>query len=277
MRNVVISCLILPILLACQSAKTSKKPIISVTIEPLRYFTEQIAGNRFDVRSIVPTGSSPETYEPTPRQMVELSQSPIYIKVGKIGFERTWMKRLQANAPKMKVVDSSNGIRYIQSNPTIEDPHTWMSCNNARIIAYNIYHALLQQVKSEADKAYFKKRYNALICQIDALDKEIKKEVYHSTYRSFVIYHPTLTYFAHDYGFQQLSIEEEGREPSAGQMEALVRTAKAKKVKTLFIQREFSPRGTIAIRNATHAKAIEINPLDYNWKQQMLHIAHSLN
>lgn len=277
MRNVVISCLMLPILLACQSAKTSKKPIISVTIEPLRYFTEQIAGNQFDVRSIVPTGSSPETYEPTPRQMVELSQSPIYIKVGKIGFERTWMKRLQANAPKMKVVDSSNGIRYIQSNPTIEDPHTWMSCNNARIIAYNIYHALLQQVKSEADKANFKKRYNALICQIDALDKAIKKEVYHSTYRSFVIYHPTLTYFAHDYGFQQLSIEEEGREPSAGQMEALVRTAKAKMVKTLFIQREFSPQGTIAIRNATHAKAIEINPLDYNWKQQMLHIAHSLN
>ena len=116
MRNVVISCLILPILLACQSAKTSKKPIISVTIEPLRYFTEQIAGNRFDVRSIVPTGSSPETYEPTPRQMVELSQSPIYIKVGKIGFERTWMKRLQANAPKMKVVDSSNVLQLFISS-----------------------------------------------------------------------------------------------------------------------------------------------------------------
>lgn len=42
------------------------KPVITVTIEPLRYFTEAIAGDRFDVVSMVPKGSSPETYDPTP-------------------------------------------------------------------------------------------------------------------------------------------------------------------------------------------------------------------
>ncbi len=42
------------------------KPVITVTIEPLRYFTEAIAGDEFTVVSMVPKGSSPETYDPTP-------------------------------------------------------------------------------------------------------------------------------------------------------------------------------------------------------------------
>ena len=45
------------------------KPVITVTIEPLRYFTEAIAGDNFNVISMVPKGSSPETYDPTPQQL----------------------------------------------------------------------------------------------------------------------------------------------------------------------------------------------------------------
>lgn len=61
------------LLAACKPAGQKKKaddgdtkPVITVTIEPLRYFTEAIAGDRFDVVSMVPKGSSPETYDPTP-------------------------------------------------------------------------------------------------------------------------------------------------------------------------------------------------------------------
>ena len=34
--------------------------------------------------------------------MMELSRSALYLKVGSIGFEQTWMKKLQDNAPDMK-------------------------------------------------------------------------------------------------------------------------------------------------------------------------------
>ncbi len=49
-----------------QNKKNDDKPVITVTIEPLRYFTEAIAGDEFTVVSMVPKGSSPETYDPTP-------------------------------------------------------------------------------------------------------------------------------------------------------------------------------------------------------------------
>ena len=72
--------LIIVLLVSCNMGKSGKsqdneKPVIAVTIEPQRYFTEAIAGDKFDVISIVPKGSSPETYDPTPQQLVSLGDS----------------------------------------------------------------------------------------------------------------------------------------------------------------------------------------------------------
>ena len=91
--------LIMLLLCACEGRKANhgsedEKPVIAVTIEPQRFFTEAIAGDKFDVVSIVPKGVSPETYDPTPQQMVELNNSKAFLRLGNIGFERIWMDRL---------------------------------------------------------------------------------------------------------------------------------------------------------------------------------------
>ena len=55
------------------------KPVLAVSIEPLRYFVEQIAGDRYRVVSVVPVGFSPETYEPAPEQLLAVSEAiPIF-------------------------------------------------------------------------------------------------------------------------------------------------------------------------------------------------------
>jgi histidinol-phosphate/aromatic aminotransferase/cobyric acid decarboxylase-like protein len=46
---------------------------------------------------MVPEGSSPETYDPTPQQMVSLSKSTAYLRIGYIGFEQSWIDKLQEN------------------------------------------------------------------------------------------------------------------------------------------------------------------------------------
>ena len=50
-----------------------------VSIEPLRYFTEQIAGDIFQVESIVPDGYNPESYKPTPKQLMLLVDCQAFI------------------------------------------------------------------------------------------------------------------------------------------------------------------------------------------------------
>ena len=254
-------------LFSCSSAKNDNANKITVSIEPLRYLTEQIVGDRFEVVTMVPKGSSPETYEPTARQMADLSESILYIKVGELGFERTWMPRLTSNAPHITVVNSSEGI----TSHIGDDPHSWMSARNAIIMAHNIYEAVKRiDVK---DSVFFRQRLDSLCNVIHATDKYIRQTTAQAHCKSFIIYHPALTYFASDYGLEQLALEEHGREPSAAELEQIISTARAKGVKTMFIQREFANRNVDIITNTIGARKVEINPLGYDWNKEMRRIA----
>ena len=254
-------------LFSCSSAKNDNANKITVSIEPLRYLTEQIVGDRFEVVTMVPKGSSPETYEPTARQMADLSESILYIKVGELGFERTWMPRLTSNAPHITVVNSSEGI----TSHIGDDPHSWMSARNAIIMAHNIYEAVKRiDVK---DSVFFRQRLDSLCNVIHATDKYIRQTTAQAHCKSFIIYHPALTYFASDYGLEQLALEEHGREPSAAELEQIISTARAKGVKTMFVQREFANRNVDIITNTIGAREVEINPLGYDWNKEMRRIA----
>lgn len=255
------------------SGKTSRteKPAVTVTvtISPYKYFVDQIAKGKVDVNVMVSNGNNPETYEPYAQQMMELSKSALYLKVGSIGFEQTWMKKLQDNAPDMKVIDTSVGIKPAKTPGGNIDPHVWMSCSNARIIASNILKALCEL--EPKNKAFFEKNYQSLLSIIDKRDSTIKESFKKDPdlVRKFVIYHPILTYFARDYQLEQLAIEEEGREPSASQLKSLIERARKEKIKFCLIQAEFANRNTTTFINESHTKAMNINPLQGDWNRSM--------
>ena len=222
MRHIFALLLIIICLTSCNTGKpkqNNEKPVIAVTIEPQRYFTEAIAGDKFDVISIVPKGSSPETYDPTPQQLVSLGDSKAYFRIGYIGFEQVWMDRLTDNTPHIQVFDTSKDVDLIFEEEEIHgdhrhaggvEPHIWNSTGNALIIARNTYKALCQLDKE--NEAYYLARYDSLsqrIIQTDSIIRETLKEP--GATRTFMIYHPALSYFARDYGLQQISIEEGGK------------------------------------------------------------------
>ena len=255
-------------------ASGTEKPAVTVTvtvtISPYKYFVDQIAKGKVDVNVMVSNGNNPETYEPYAQQMMELSKSALYLKVGSIGFEQTWMKKLQDNAPDMKVIDTSVGIKPAKTPGGNIDPHVWMSCSNARIIASNILKALCEL--EPKNKAFFEKNYQSLLSIIDKRDSTIKESFKKDPdlVRKFVIYHPILTYFARDYQLEQLAIEEEGREPSAAQLKSLIERARKEKIKYCLIQAEFANRNTNTFIKESQTKAMNINPLqgDWNWAMQ---------
>lgn len=251
-------------------AKSNAKPTVTVTIPPYQYFVDKIAEDKVDVNVMVSNGNNPETYEPYAQQMMELSKSALYLKVGSIGFEQTWMKKLQDNAPDMKVIDTSVGITPAKTPGGNIDPHVWMSCSNARIISSNILKALCEL--EPKNKAFFEKNYLSLLKIINKRDSVIRKSFkdHPELVRKFVIYHPILTYFARDYQLEQLAIEEEGREPSASQLKSLIQRARKEKIKFCLIQAEFANRNTTTFINESHTKPMDINPLqgDWNWAMQ---------
>lgn len=254
-------------------AESNAKPTVTVTIPPYKYFVEKIAGDKVDVNVMVSNGNNPETYEPYAQQMMELSKSALYLKVGSIGFEQTWMKKLQDNAPDMKVIDTSVGITPAKTPGGNIDPHVWMSCKNARIIASNMLKALCELEPKH--KTFFEKNYKSLLSIIDKRDSTIKESFKENPdlVRKFVIYHPILTYFARDYGLEQLPIEEEGREPSAAQLKSLIERARKQKIRYCLIQAEFANRNTTTFIKESQTKAMDINPLQADWANAMKEVS----
>lgn len=294
----------------------SDKPIITVTIEPLRYFTEAIAGDNFTVVSMVPKGSSPETYDPTPQQLVGLAKSKAYFRIGYIGFEQIWMDKLTDNAPHLQFFDTSHGIDLIfdtshvhnhgksdthkhdesdaahshstdvahshnssqksdGQHPYGVEPHIWSSAYNAQIIAGNILSALCAIDK--ANEEVYIERYNNLSHRIEHTDSLLCNMLSASNAdRSFMIYHPALSYFARDYGLHQISIEEDGKEPSPSHLKNLIDICKKEKVRVIFVQPEFDRRNAEMIAQQTGTKVVPINPLSYQWEEELLNIAQEL-
>ena len=271
------------ILSACgNTTQKSEKPILIVTLEPLRYFTEAIAGDNYEVVSMVPKGSSPESYDPTPQQLVNLSKSQAYFRIGYIGFEQAWMKKLEANCPNMKVYNTSKGIDLIRDKGHWHgdhfheggvEPHIWNSTQNALIIVDNIYQALCEL--DTTHQADYKYRLDSLKQSIQQTDAETRRLLENAD-STFLIYHPALSYFARDYGLKQISIEEGGKEPSPAQLKKLIETCRNENVHTIFVQQEFDQRNAQLIAHELGIDIVSINPLSYDWTEEMLRTAKGL-
>ncbi len=268
---------------SCTTHQKQTEPTLTVTIEPLRYFTETIVGEKFKVVSMVPDGVSPETYDPTPQQLVALSKSKAYLQIGHIGFEQSWIKKLQDNTPNLPFYDTSKGINLIHAtcghtHHTHEhagiEPHTWNSTINAHIIAENIYNAVSEI--DPANASYYKNRLDSLN-QIIVETNEIVQKYLADADKTFMIYHPALTYFARDYGLTQISIEEAGKEPSPSHLQELIKTCKQNGTRIIFVQKEFDMHNAQMIAKEIGVEVVSINPLNYHWKDEMIQIAKTLS
>ena len=270
-------------LCACGSTtQKSDKPTITVTLEPLRYFAEAIAGEHYDVVSMVPKGSSPESYDPTPQQLVALSRSEAYLRIGYIGFEQAWMKKLEANTPDMKVFDTSQGVDLIRGEGHWHgdhfheggvEPHIWNSTRNAIIIAENIYGALCELDATHQED--YKNRLDTLKETIRRTDENVRTFLENAD-STFLIYHPALSYFARDYGLKQISIEEGGKEPSPAYLKHLIELCRQEKAHVIFVQQEFDQRNAQLIADELGIEVVSINPLSYDWDEEMIRVANAL-
>ena len=271
------------VLMGCHDV-VDTRPVLTVSIEPLRYFVQAIGGDNFQINTLVPAGASPETYELTPQQVVQASDSKAYFSIGTLGFEQTRLQKLVDNAPNLMVVNCSDSITLLQNDHHHEhkthttdgiDLHTWMSTTSGKQIAHNVLRALCQV--DSANASLYQHRHDSLVHHIDSLDSKIRKTLRPLTHRTFMIYHPALGYYARDYGLKQVSVEQDGREPSAERMQQLILQAQREKVKVVFIQEEQAGRAAKRIAESAKTKIISIAPLSAEWDKQMLHIAQSLS
>jgi len=257
------------------AAASAPLPVF-VSILPQKYFVERVGGKQVVVSVMVGPGQSPATYEPMPRQMTALSRARLYFSIG-VAFENTWMKRIQAANPALRVVPMQRGVELLPlTGPGGEaagaDPHIWTSPLRVKIMAASIRDALI-----ETDPAHhgdYESNCRAFIAELDALDRDVRALLMLAKGKSFLVFHPSWGYFANDYGLRQIPIEAEGKEPGAKAIVRVIDLGKREGARVIFVQTQFSRRTAETVAAAIGARVVAVDPLAENYPQNLLRVVH---
>jgi len=254
---------------------------VFVSITPQAFFVESIGGDKVDVSVMIPPGGNPHTYEPTPSQLTKLSKSLLYVKVGSgVEFELEWMDKLASLNKRMRICDSSKGVKLISMDEhdheeegndddehhhehTGNDPHIWLSPNNAIIMAMNIKEALIN-IDPE-NKDYYQQKTTELIMQLDDLKREVNTKLADLSSRTFLIFHPAWGYFASDFNLNQIAAEHMGKEPSPKQLMQVINQAKKLNIKVIFASPQFDQKSAKVIANEIKGTVELIDPLSKDY------------
>ncbi len=267
-------------------AGNSLKVIVSIL--PQKYFVERIGGDRLDVSVMVHPGSNPATYEPKPRQMVNLTQSRIYFAIG-VPFETVWLERFAHANPGMRIVATQAGIEKISmkttrrqhgnehhgsaaADPGVRDPHIWLSPPLVMLQARNILDALLKADPTHRDT--YEANYRVFIMELVDLDLKIMRLFAdEGRDKRFMVYHPAWGYFAEAYGLVQIPVETEGKKPTPKELQRLIRDARQDGTKAIFVQPQFSTKNADTIARAIGGRVISADPLALDWGKNLFRVA----
>lgn len=108
--------------------KRSEGREIVVTVAPLAGLVEEIVGDDYDITVLLPSGSAPESYSPTPRQITSIEGAEMVFMLGTMDFEHQIIKRFE-NQLNNIFIDVSKGIHLIDGSCNHGHSHKEVECN----------------------------------------------------------------------------------------------------------------------------------------------------
>jgi zinc transport system substrate-binding protein len=270
-----------------EKPRASGKPVVAVSILPQTYFVSRIAGQRVDVLCLVGQGQNYHNYEPSPRQMAELSRASLWLAVG-VDFEKGLKPKVVSLYPKLKVADTNSGVRYRtleahshgrgeaadSDSDSGPDQHIWLGREAVKVQAANIRDAL--SVFDPAGAGDYAKNCVAFIADVDKAFDGLGAELKPLSGTTVFVFHPSFGYFMDEFGIKQEAVETGGKEPTQKDLTALVAEAKADGAKTVFVQKQFPARAAKTVADSIGGRVTEIDPLAPDWLDNLKRMADAL-
>ena len=275
MRRVIMIPAAIAVFVALLSGISAAEPLsgkikVFVSIIPQAYFVERIGGEFIEAEVLVGPGQSPATYEPTPRQMSQLSNSRIYFRIG-VPFEKVLLPKISSSFRQLRIVDTSEGVplRYFSQSATkqVADPHIWLDPKLVKIQADTICRELIRIDPAHAD--VYRENLKDFQDDLEEVDESIAQSLTTLRGGRIFVFHPAFGYFAQSYGLEQSAIEIGGKQPSARQLSDLITKAKDEGVKIIFVQPQYSKKNAQAIAQAIGGAVVHINPLPKDYLQEL--------
>lgn len=244
-----------------KKATSTQPPLVAVSIPPLEYFVREIGGEDVRLICLAPSGADPETFEPSVATLRNASEASLFIIVGLLPFEEKITQTLANENPAIQDLQLAHSIDVILGTHGEDeaDPHIWGSYRNARRMAEATLGALIK-IRPDAASA-FRQRFQVLDARLDSLDKITANRLLPLQGKSFLIWHPSLSYFARDYNLNQISVSHEHKESSATDLRKRLVEVSSRKPLVFFYQKELDSRQSQTITDATGLRPVTLNPL----------------
>ncbi|MDE6695307.1 MAG: zinc ABC transporter substrate-binding protein [Muribaculaceae bacterium] len=285
MRIFSILSILLILLSGCGSGHQDDRAAIAVSFEPQAWMLKQIVGDDFDIVTLLPAGSDPETYQPSIGTMKGLGNAEAFFTLGTGGFEESLTENIASNFPELKVVDCTEGIEKIIGNHGHHnqdkhdheseefDPHMMSSIKNSILIADNMtrYMMTIHPEKSEQ----YQKSCEELKTKMRTIDDSIRNM--NISGKSFGIRHPSLSYFARDYGLSQIALQASGKEVSPLHIRRQMEQMKNSDTGVFIIEKEHASPGDEETAKQLELQTIEVSLNSANWLNDLINVANEIN
>lgn len=274
--------LTLLLLTSCGGDSGTDTETVAVSVAPQAWFVDRLSGGMIETQVMVPPGTNPEVYDPSPRDIARLERADLYIYLGTLPYEAKWLEALSSDGPRrINLADSiphdlvhTHCDEHGHAHPH-GDPHYWSSYRGGLAIAEVTYRALCSAFPDRQET--FSTNYTQLVDEITAARDEA--QAYFSSLLdsvAFVIYHPSLTQYSEEMGLRQLVIERDGKSPTPRQLADLIDTARRRHARVALIQQEYDPHSAENIAKELGIPTVQINPHNPDWLSEMNHLLEAL-
>ncbi len=251
-----------------------ERPIIAVTIAPQRTFVEAVCGDLARVVTVVPPGSSPETYEPAPREIEDIRSASLYFSIG-VPAEEAY---IFSDIGDVKIVALHVEAALAFPDRTFEegerDHHIWLSPKRVKVMIEAIAREMSKL--DEANSGTYEKNAKEYIAQLEELDRQITAALEGVRNRKFIVYHPAFGYLADDYGLEMFALEEEGKEATPRHLQNMLDLAKQQNIKVIFYQEEIDSRQSQAYAEEIGGRSVQLEPLAPDYIENLKKMAETL-
>ena len=263
---------VLALTISCSEQPKDSSKTITTTIAPLKFIVESITDEDYIVNVIVPLGASPETYEMSAKQVIDIENSEFIFSLNLLDFEKGLSERIKEGSAD-RYVDLSSGVELITGKCTLHDhsddegaahgvdPHIWTSISNLKTISKSVHDAIIAKYP---DSLRYTENYNVLIDSLNQVDSIIRSKLSQSDTKHFLIYHPSLGYYAQEYGLTQIALEKEGKEPNVKEMTEVIDMANELNIDVILYQKEFRKDVVVSATQDMNGECYEIDILGEN-------------
>ncbi len=246
---------------------------IITTLFPQYDFANEIVKDKGEVKLLLPPGVEAHSYEPTPKDIVDIRKADVFIYTGK--YMEPWAEKMIKEIDDSTIViDISKGIELVDEEDWEhnhehhgKDPHIWLDPVYAQKIVDNILEGIIKaDSKNENFYRQNAENYKEKLAELDKKFVETFSKVKHKT----IIHggHFAFGYFAKRYGLEYISPYDgfsPNAEPTPKKISELMNNMKSLGLNVIYYEELIDPKVAKIISEETGGKML------------LLHGAHNIS